>query len=900
MFSNTFRLIIAKSGRGNGEWLPLWIHAADTAKVIKHLLRSRYAGLAEVCGVSFGELEKTAVLLAYLHDIGKLTPFFQAKILQSLPGRRTIFEHYGVHIPDLSEYIHKEKENSHHTICGEAILDELGFHKEIAAIVGAHHGMTTENVHKLTEKYPEKLFGIPEDKKFWNSLYDEWVNYSLERAGFTSVSEIPKLNKRTQVLLSGLLVMADWLASDAERFRLIDEDTVLSENEYPAGRFENAIADLDLPEVCGFDQIRITDEVFRERFSFSMNDIQTAVIGAAESCKAPGLFILEAPMGIGKTEAALAAAELLAARCEKTGVFFGLPTQATANGIFGRVKQWAEKQPSEAFHSIVLAHGNAEFQSEFAKLKGRDPQIDEDVDSGLVVHGFFNGSKQSLLADFVVGTVDRLLMSVLKKKHAMLLHLGLSQKVVIVDECHAYDAHMNRYLDRALTWLHEYNAPVILLSATLPDERRKELACAYLNNDAMAAELPEAAYPRLTYTDGNELKAVSLPINIPEKNTRIVRAEDDAALEQIKLAVGAGACVGIICNTVKRAQEFAELARSIEGANVILYHAQFVIPDRIEKEEALKAAVGKGSTPKERKGTVVVGTQVLEQSLDIDFDILMTDLCPMDLLLQRLGRLHRYERADRPRGYETARCIVFGTAELNGSSEKIYTKWLLLRTRKLLPETISLPGDIDALVNETYKKVEPDSDEERAALEEYTFLLTDKGRKAEAYLMSPPPDDSELDEDIDLDEYVELDDDLHGWLNNPADDDEHKALATVRDGMSSIEVIVMVRNSNGMLGLLPWQSDGGRYLPDVCPPEDVCKQIAQQKLRLPALFCYEADKTIDELETADKHLVEFQRSHWLKGELVLLLNEELTAELRGYRISYSHNDGLTYEKEETN
>lgn len=893
---NALKLIIAKTGRENGEWLPLWIHAADCAKVMEYLLHSRYSSIADVCGMSFSELRKTAVLLAYLHDIGKITPFFQAKILQSLPERRSIFEHYNIHIPDLSEYINKERAISHHTVCGEAILNELGFPKDIASIVGAHHGMTTENVRGLIEKYPEKFYGKPEDRKLWGALYAEWAEYSLERAGFSSISELPKLNKRTQVLLSGMLVMSDWLASDQERFGLIGEDVILS--EYPAGRFESAVDDLNLPEAWGSDRFMMTDEDFRERFSFKMNDIQQAVIKAAENCKLPGLFILEAPMGIGKTEAALSAAEILAARLEKTGVFFGLPTQATANGIFGRVVSWAEKQPSDAFHSIILAHGSAEFNSDFVKLRGRDPQIDSDGDGGLVTHSFFNGSKLSLLADFAVGTVDRLLMSALRKKHAMLLHLGLSQKVVIVDECHAYDAYMNRYLDRAMMWLHQYNVPVILLSATLPEERRKALVCAYLNEDLTAGKLPEAAYPRLTYTDGGELHAISLPIDIPDKTVRIVRAEDDVALKEIKSAVSAGACVGIICNTVSRAQRFAGLARSVEGANVILYHAQFVIPDRIEKEEALKRAVGKNSSVAERKGTVVVGTQVLEQSLDIDFDVMITDLCPMDLLLQRLGRLHRHGRPDRPRGYEDPKCVVLGTSELNGSSEKIYTKWLLMRTRALLPETISVPRDIDALISEVYKKADPDGDEERAAFEQYTIMLTEKGRKAEGYLMPPPPDDSELDEDVDLDEYVELVDDLHGWLNNPVSDDEHKALAAVRDGISSIEVLVMIQHSDGMLGLLPWQSSDGKYSPDACPPESVCKRIAEQRLRLPAVFCYDADRTIDELEKADKHLVGFQGSHWLKGELVLLLDEELTAELCGYKISYSHDGGLEYKKEE--
>lgn len=883
--SNGMKLIIAKSERKSREWLPLWLHAADCAKVMEYLLHSRYPSIADICGIPFGELKKTAVLLAYLHDIGKITPFFQAKILQSLPDRRSIFEHYGIHIPDLSEYIHKERETSHHTICGEAILNKLGFPKDISSIVGAHHGMTTENVRGLTEKYPEKFFGIPEDSNLWSSLYGEWADHSLEHAGFCSASDLPKLNKRTQVLLSGMLVMSDWLSSDSERFVLIGEDEIFSENEYITGRFENAVDDLDLPDVWKSDQLRMTDEDFRERFSFSMNDIQSAVIKATESCNSPGLFILEAPMGIGKTEAALAVAEIFAARCEKTGVFFGLPTQATANGIFGRVVNWAEKQSSDAFHSIVLAHGSAEFNSEFIKLRSRDPQIDSDGEGGVVTHSFFSGSKQSLLADFAVGTVDRLLLSALKKKHAMLLHLGLSQKVAIVDECHAYDAYMNRYLDRALTWLHEYNVPVFLLSATLPEERRKTLINAYLNRSEQAAELPEVAYPRLTYTDGDELCAVPLPINIPEKTVRIAGVEDDAAIEEIRRAVGAGACVGIICNTVKRAQRFAELARSVEGANVILYHAQFVIPDRIEKEEALKAAVGKSSLPAQRNGTIIVGTQVLEQSLDIDFDVMMTDLCPMDLMLQRIGRLHRHERADRPNDYKNARCIVFGTTEPNRSSEKIYTKWLLMRTRKLLPETISVPGDIDRLVTETYKDAEPDGSEERAALEEYTLKLAIKQQKAEAYLMSSPREGRRSN-------------DLHGWLNNSVSDNENKALATVRDGMSSIEVIVMVRYPDGMLGLLPRQSDGGKYSPETCPPESVCEQIARQRLRLPAVFCYDADMTIDELEKADKHLVGFQSSHWLKGELVLLLNEKLTADLCGYKISYSHDNGLEYKKEE--
>lgn len=880
------KLIIAKSSKSPCEsrkWLPLWVHAVDTAGVMNDLLLPRYAALDEICGISSNELKKTAILLAYLHDIGKITPIFQAKILQSLPERRSIFEHNGVKIAD--HFLHNDQ--SLHAKCGEAILLNHGFPKGFSSIIGAHHGMPSEGAKRHVEDQPKHFYGDPEDPDFWNRLYREWENFALKRVGFSSVSEIPILNQRTQVLLSGLLVMSDWLASDPTKFNLIEEEMILSENEYPKNRLDNALEKIALPDIWESFQMRITDEYFTELFSFSMNEIQKAVIKAAEGCKSPGLFILEAPMGIGKTEAALAAAEILAQKCEKTGVFFGLPTQATANGIFERVIDWAELHSKEDYHSIVLAHGNAEFQSNFMNIQKSIPQVDEDGGSGIVAHSFFCGRKQSLLADFVVGTVDRLLMCALKKKHAMLLHLGISQKVVIIDECHSYDAYMNKYLDRALTWLHRYNVPVILLSATLPADRREALIKAYLHDEPDEPKPPETAYPRLTYTDGDRVSSVSLPLEIPNKAVQIIRADDDRAFGEIERAVKAGACVGVICNTVSRAQYFAELSQKIEKANVILYHAQFIIPDRLKKEDELKKAVGKNSTVSERSGTVVIGTQVLEQSLDIDFDLLITDLCPMDLLLQRIGRLHRHKRSDRPREFENAACIVLGVNEPISASEKIYTKWLLIRTKTLLPDEINVPEDIDRLVCEAYKEIEPSGEEEQSAFEDYKFLLREKAQKAEGYLM-PRPRDSRRGSV------------LCDWLKNSISDQENKALAAVRDGVSSIEVIVLVKNSDNSLSLLPWQSDGSKYSPAACPPEDDCVLIARQKLRLPTAFSWNADKTIDELEEMDKHLTGFQNSHWLKGELVLLLDETLSAELRGFKITYSRDGGLHYEKEGQN
>lgn len=879
--SREMKLIIAKSGAGN-KWLPLCMHATDTACVMRELIHLRYSLLSELCGMSFDDFDRTAILCAYLHDIGKITPLFQSKILRSLPARRSVFEHYGIR-NILENFIDKEK--SHHTKCGEAILLSLGFPKGFSSVVGAHHGMPAEDLLHHIENYPDHFFGRPADRGLWNALYKEWVSFSLEQVGFRDPSEVPVLSKKSEILISALLIMSDWLASDENNFGLLDEDVMVSEDEHLKDRCKNAFDRLNLPESWESYQERITDADFKERFGFSMNAIQADVIHAVENCREPGLFILEAPMGTGKTEAALAAAELLAVKCDKSGLFFGLPTQATANGIFERVMKWAQLQSCDVAHAINLAHGNAEFQPVFAKLKDNMPQTDFDGEGGLVVNSFFSGSKMSLLTDFVVATVDRLLMSALKKKHVMLLHLGLSQKVVIVDECHAYDAYMNQYLDTALAWLHEYRVPVILLSATLPAQRRKELAEAYINDRKKPVELSETAYPRLTYTDGGDVFTKKLSWRSMSRTVEITRSDEGAALKKMEEAVHSGACVGIICNTVTRAQHFAREACNIDGARVILYHAQYVIPDRIIRENTLKKAVGKDSDVKTRAGAVIVGTQVLEQSLDIDFDILITDLCPMDLLLQRIGRLQRHIRPNRPRGYGAAECVVLGTEELDGPSEKLYTKWLLMRTRKLLPSSITLPDDIDSLVHAAYQETEPGNEEEKMAWKEYRDLLAGKRQRAAGFLMAKPKESR-------------WGSDLHGWLRNSAGDHENSALATVRDGAFSVEVLVLVQYADGMLGMLPWQAEGSRYSPAVCPAEEDCKRIAQQKLRLPARFCYDINKTVNELEEMDLHLTGFQKSRWLKGQLALLLDEGFQAKLCGLTVSYSQDSGLTYQKGE--
>ena len=608
-------------------------------------------------------------------------------------------------------------------------------------------------------------------------------------------------------------------------------------------------------------------------------------------------------MGTGKTEASLALAEVLASRTGSGGLFFGLPTQATANGLFARVTHWAEQQSRDETHGIRLAHGASALNAAYQELFRGSANISDDEEGGLIVHGWFEGRKQALLADFVVGTVDQLLMASLKSKHLMLRHLGLAGKVVVIDEVHSFSPHMNAYLDRTLTWLGGYGAPVIILSATLPEERRAALIQAYLRGRARqskafrlesgAAWRHSLSYPLLTWTDGLNVRQSAVSAEGTPKTVAIERETLENLTERLGDALADGGCAGVVVNTVRRAQETAaRLRAALPGMRVLVFHSQFVMADRARREQELLRLVGKDSTPAERDRLIVVGTQVIEQSLDLDFDLLATDLCPMDLLLQRIGRLHRHEPRARPEKLRTPRCLVL---EAEGETyepgaQAIYGAWLLGRTRRFLPDAIALPGDIPRLVQRVYREPEIGalSAQEYADWTEFEQAKADAESKANSYLLDAPKYSAKRQVTIDR------------ILNVTQGGSEQSAQASVRGGDSALEVLVLQQDE-----------DGNLYLPDDpetpldaghVPPAETCREIAKQRLRLSAKFSksWAIDKVIGELETMTAALAEWQQSPWLRGELFLLLDENGRTMLNDIPLRYSRADGLCMEKEEEN
>ena len=867
------KLYIAKSGITQFYWLPLWIHHIDTYNVMQYLLDEFVSDSITIsCALDRTILKKTALFLSLVHDIGKATVGFQYKIAFNVPQRAQLLKHY-LDIPDRMDVT--EIQNTPHAYTGESILIFNGCPESIAAVVGSHHGVPAELAEDLTCNRKDIVgyrvyFGDTDKNRSnlegsWNCMIQE----ALVKSGFDSIRELPDINAQAQMLLCGLLITADWIASNTELFPLIsiDDDDIQIDFEK---RTLNALDNLNFTEQWNAERTTYSDKDFEETFGFLPRAVQKCIIEIAQNADHPGLFILEAPMGCGKTEAALSCAELIASKCKKNGLFFGMPTQATANGIFPRVINWAEKQSEEFYHCVQLQHGNAALNETFQKIQKGIPE--EESDSGIIVHSWFCDSKKSCLADFVVATVDQLLMLALKRRHIMLLHLGLSEKVVIIDEVHAYDAYMNQYLERALQWLGAYHTPVILLSATLPSKRRMSLVRAYLDLKT-SDEIFEKniSYPLLTWTDGGKIMQKALPYNADKKTIHISKCNDKDIIEIVRSAVSSGGCVGIIMNTVSRAQSTTKLIKNEITDNVLLYHAQYIMPDRAAKEEILLERIGSDSKSEKRQGLVVIGTQVLEQSLDIDFDILITDICPVDLLLQRIGRLHRHTRK-RPDELKIPVCYVI-TDEYendNSGSKSIYGTWLLKETLEHIPDIVTLPDDISPLVQKVYDSFD-DSDEYK----NYKNKKDISVRKASSFLLKKPTCRN-----------------IHGMLERTVNDSQ--AEASVRDGTSSIEVLALKLYRDGTIGFLDDKKLSGAMT------EEECRRIASQSLRLPSRFSGKwcIDKTIAELENKCKpYTSAWQKQYLLKDKLILFFDENNESELASYTLRYDFIYGLTYKKE---
>ena len=917
----TVNLLWAKKDENNGRylWLPLTVHLEDTMNVYKWLFANWLSeSQRELCIqglIGCGNREDVTIDLACnlaaflggIHDIGKATPAFQTK--KGFNNSPTLddellckLERAG--FSGISSIVLSDPNCSHHSVAGEFLLKKYGVKDDIGSIVGGHHGKPIDDPLVLYDQdaYTENYFQSDDSNSL---IYNRWSNaqkyifdWSLRESGFTSAEDLPEISQPVQVIYEGLLIMADWIASNSDYFPLIDidDDKTLDAKS----RFQNGMGGWikDCPiqiGTCPEENI-----LFNDRFGFAPREFQAVVYETVESIEKPGIMILEAPMGLGKTEAALAAAEVLMSKTGSSGLFFGLPTQATSNGMFGRVESWLEKL-TEYYgtpQSLRLSHGKAALNDDMNRLRNSARQInaDESSDESVFVNEWFSGRKKAMLDDFVVGTVDGFLLSALKQKHLALRHLGFSKKVIIIDEVHAYDTYMQQYLEEALRWMGAYGAPVILVSATLPPEKRESLIEVYLRGTGMKRRdmiFPEEtlsavdSYPLITYTDGGTIKAQADFSKNEDKQIEVKRLEEDELLDTISALLHDGGVLGIIVNTVKRAQELGRKCKSKFGNETVeILHSSFIATDRVDKESNLVKMIGKGGVRPEKK--IIIGTQVIEQSLDIDFDVMITDLCPVDLLLQRAGRLHRHN-IERPKNLEKPILYVMGTNDqfdFNRGSEMVYGKYYLIRTQYYLADVIRIPSDIPYLIQKVYGKEMPNLSPSLMNVYENSKTqnlnkITRKKTKAQTYKLDDPK------KIIDPENC-----NLIKWLRNPdTSSTEETATAQVRDIQETIEVLAVKRVGKGY-GTFKDNVDISGRISDF----EIAKELAKQTIRIPDYVTREQGvaKTIEWLEKYNKHsfLWEWQCQPWLKGELGIAFDENGIFEFNGKQLEYDNEYGL--------
>ncbi|MEU0977702.1 type I-E CRISPR-associated protein Cse1/CasA [Streptomyces griseus] len=934
-----------KHDRQTEQWLPLWRHMADSAAVAERLWDQWVpdnvkALIADAFPQGAQDARRVAVFLACVHDIGKATPAFACQV----DGLADRMRAAGLSMPYLKQF-GLDRRMAPHGLAGQLLLQEwlaerFGWSErasgQFAVVAGGHHGTPPDHqhIHDLGLR-PHLLRTAGEGQDTWRSVQDELMDACAVRAGvggrFGAWRSV-RLPQPVQVVLTAIVIVSDWIASSSELFPYDPASWSPVGPEGEGRRLTAAWGGLDLPGPWRADQPDCTAaELFEKRFDLpegaGVRPVQEEAVRVAQELPGPGLLIIEAPMGEGKTEAAFAAAEILAARTGAGGCLVALPTRATGDAMFPRLLRWLERLPSDGPRSVVLAHAKAALNEVWAGMTKADRRkitavdLDSQVEdvssaggarranpSSLHAHQWLRGRKKALLSSFAVGTVDQVLFAGLKSRHLALRHLAVAGKVVIVDEVHAYDAYMSAYLDRVLEWLAAYRVPVVMLSATLPAHRRRELAAAYAGEEtpelADALDLPDDAYPLITAVASGGLVLTARPEPASGRRTEVVleRLGDGPALLAARLdeELRDGGCALVVRNTVDRVLEAAEHLRAHFGAEAVtVAHSRFVAADRARNDTVLCERFGPaGDRP--AGPHIVVASQVVEQSLDIDFDLLVTDLAPVDLVLQRMGRLHRHPRTRPPR-LARARCLITGVEDwhaerpvpVRGSLAVYQGPHTLLRALAVLGPHLDgvplvLPDHISPLVQAAYDERPvgpahwaPVLDEARR---QYLTRLAEKRERADVFRLGPVRRPGRP---------------LFGWLDGNAGDadDSRTGRAQVRDSEQSLEVLVVQRRADGRLTTVSWL-DGGRGgldLPEHAPPPPrAAEVVAACALTLPPSLTHPGviDRTIAELERFVVPAWQVKECPWLAGELLLVLDEDCQTRLSGLEVHYSTDQGL--------
>ena len=652
--------------------------------------------LMEMIGLDETAARGMLALLAGLHDIGKATPAFQRKAADLYDA--------------LGDDLHEHSDDTLHGILSAVILRQWlidqGLDKQpaaqLAAVIGGHHGSwisTTDTYRKSAGN--EK----------WQDLQNQLCGTLQEvlDAAEISLPEEPQAFNVFAAFLSGFVSVCDWIGSNEDYFSY-EEERIDPQDYFQQAR-EQAKKALHKMEWVGWKSDG-RKPAFNDDFPFAPNALQQEGIQHLQGFEqAPRLILVEYPTGEGKTELALHIGDRLVNRFNLAGTYIAMPTQATSNQMFERVETYLRKCYPNVNLNPQLAHGGAEQykSSRQHTLSESNQEGNESADDA--VSWFEQNRKRALLTPYAVGTIDQAMLSVLQAKHHFVRQFGLSRKVIVFDEIHSYDTYMNKIIERLFEWLRALDSPMILLSATLSRQDRQDI----LKAAGASEEAPDECYPRLTVVENDGKVRVHA---LPRPKTRAIQirpisSDMNSLLNEVRDLYEKDGCIAIVCNTVNESIEVARHLRQAEGIDedeVWLLHARFPPAWRGEIEEKVVDAFGKDGTRPER--VILVATQIIEQSLDLDFDLMVSRTAPIDLLIQRMGRLHRHPRPSRP-SHLAKPTLLLRTPDMKtddvsdfGVDGLIYERFFLLKTWLCLRDMdqMKIPDDGDNLMNFVYNQ----------------------------------------------------------------------------------------------------------------------------------------------------------------------------------------------------
>lgn len=906
--SSEARSLWAKSGDESG-FLPLPQHLVDTACVAAAVYDSWLAepvkeSLAIRLGVGEEGLRSLILWLAGTHDIGKACKTFQTQVEVQTEFSYLVTNLDDAGIPRTRDHRELEHKMPHGVVSAAIIqcwLESRGLPGPVALhlseVAGAHHGIASA----LGDyKAVKTILNGYEDQ--WSSIHQELLDAMAELTAVLPALEAlrfrPAPSAGSLQVLTGIVVLSDWIASNPEAFPMRVEGSQRQ-------RLINGMEATDLTAPwTPTAQVESIEAFFRNSFGwpeeFGPRAIQRSMVEAADSIGEPTLLILEAGTGLGKTEAALAAAQVIGRKTEAQGIYFAAPTMATANGLLERTMQWAARTAeAQSVASMYLAHSKNQLSQLYQQLRIRGIEPDRPGGAGTVVaSSWMTGRRRGMLSNIVVGTVDQVLMMALQQRYSMLRHVALAGKIVIFDEVHSFDTYTSEYLETTLEWLAYYGVSVIMMSATLPKGRRDALIEAYTG--AAPSESSDA-YPLITVANESSASYIE-PLPSPTDLVASVRTLDDdltTLTRTLTDLLTEGGCALVICNTIARAQDTFLAVTEMFPGEAELHHAGFMAWERAQREDALQDKLGptshRGAGRPER--LVVVATQVAEQSLDIDADVLITDIAPMDLLIQRVGRIHRHQRpdSDRPTKLRDPQVYVRGVLErglvpeFDSGAEAIYGRYLLLSTLHHLPSTFRRPDDVAELVQAVYEE-EKDApagweDTWGNALREEKERAESARRRSSTFRIPSP---------FQMQPLANLFAECAGASIALAD--EERGAAQVRDAEPTVEVIPIICSENGYKPL------GEEY--ELAETGELTYaqafRLASSTVRLPARMT----RSNRDFEEVVSTLEQSTPAHWqqhflLKGQLALPLEADATLDLGPARVRYSSELGLESRFEKT-